>query len=192
MTDLRDPARPFATSPVGNGWGWLMGYGILSVLLGLAAFLWPFAATLAATLVVGAFFIASGVVSLGVAFLGRISEGRGYAILFGLSSLVIGLVMAFEPTTGALSITMLVAIWLMVRGVLEIVLGARLRRGKALMIALGIVNILLAIYVVATLGVTGLLLPGFILGISFVGSGIVSIVSAGDHRKGAEAFAIPS
>jgi uncharacterized membrane protein HdeD (DUF308 family) len=194
MTDPRDTARGFAdpTAPAGNGWGWLMAYGILSVLLGLGAFLWPFAATLAATLVVGAFFIASGVVSLGVGIFGKVAEGRGYAILFGAMSLAIGLVMAFEPTTGALSITLLVAIWLTMRGILEIVLGARMRRGRALMIVLGVVNVLLAIYVVATLGITGLILPGFILGISFLFSGIVSIVSATHHRKGAEAFALPS
>ncbi|MGN6374462.1 MAG: DUF308 domain-containing protein [Sphingomonas sp.] len=50
--------------PAGAGWGWLMGYGILSVLLGLAAFADPFSASFAASLVVGAFFLVAGIGSI--------------------------------------------------------------------------------------------------------------------------------
>ncbi|WP_267392911.1 MULTISPECIES: HdeD family acid-resistance protein [unclassified Sphingomonas] len=181
---------PLAATPAGAGWGWILGYGILSVVLGLAAFAWPFAATLAATLVIGGFFIAAGLVSITAGLVGKGHEGRGYAIGFGILSLVIGLVMAFEPVAGALSLMLMVAVWLGIRGVLEIALGARFRRGRGLMIALGIVNILLAIYVLATLPWAALTLPGFILGISFLLGGITSIVSALHHRTGAPAFAV--
>ncbi len=96
---------------------------------GLAAFLFPVPATLAATLVIGAFFIASGIVSIGAGIFGKGHEGRGYAIGFGLVSLIIGLVMAFEPATGHLDHAA-------GRGVagasraLEIGLGARMRRRR--------------------------------------------------------------
>jgi uncharacterized membrane protein HdeD (DUF308 family) len=89
-------------------------------------------------------------------------EGRGYAIGFGLLSLVIGVLMAFDPMSGALSLTLLVGVWLGIRGAMEIGLGARFKRGRGLMIALGVVNILLAIYVLATLPWSALTLPGFI------------------------------
>src|SRR3546814_5356272 len=42
-------------APMGAGWGWLLAYGLLSLILGVAAFLWPFSATIAATLIIGAF-----------------------------------------------------------------------------------------------------------------------------------------
>src|SRR3546814_5455317 len=70
-------------APMGAGWGWLLAYGLLSLILGVAAFLWPFSATIAATLIIGAFFIAAGIVSIGAGIFGGIREGRGYAIALG-------------------------------------------------------------------------------------------------------------
>ena len=189
MTDhprSSDAALPRA----GAGWGGILGYGVLSVLLGVAAFAWPFSATLAATLVVGAFFIAAGAVSIGAGIFGRGHEGRGYATGFGILSLVVGLVMAFEPVTGALSLTLMVAVWLAVRGALELAIGARMRRRRGWMIALGALNIVLAVVIVATVPFSALTLPGYILGLSFLFGGIASISAAVDHRRGAPAFAI--
>lgn len=180
------------TAPAGAGWGWIIAYGVLSVLLGLAAFSWPFAATLAATLVIGAFFIAAGLVSIGAGLFGKGHDGRVYATLFGIVSIVIGCIMAFEPATGALSLTLLVAIWLAFRGIMEITLGARFRRGRGMMIFLGIVNIVLALIVLATLPWSALTLPGYILGISFLLGGVTSIASGLAHKKGARAFAVPA
>lgn len=197
---MTDTPRGFATGDAtlsglpaaGAGWGWILAYGILSVLLGVAAFVWPFAATYAATLVIGAFFIAAGALSIGAGVFGRGHEGRGYQIGFGILSLVIGCILAFEPVTGALSLTLLVAVWLGVRGAMELGFGFRMRRGKGAMIALGLVDVILAIVVLATLPFSALTLPGFILGISFVFGGIASITSALHHRKGEPAFAVPA
>lgn len=191
MTDMmRDPLKP--ATPMGAGWGWIMAYGILSVLIGIAAFAWPFAATYAATLIIGAFLIAAGAVSIVSGVVAHDHHGRGYAIGFGIVSLIIGLVMAFDPVSGAVSLTLLVAIWLGVRGIMELVVGARLKHGRGMMIVLGIVNVLLALYVLASLPFSALTLPGFILGISFVFGGVTAIASAATHRTGASAFAAPT
>ncbi|MCI1143515.1 DUF308 domain-containing protein [uncultured Sphingomonas sp.] len=191
MTDTRTFTDPLTPAAAGAGWAWILAYGVLSLALGVLAFLNPFAATYAATLVIGAFFIAAGIVSLAAGVMGK-HEGRGYAIGFGLLSLVIGVLMAFDPMSGALSLTLLVGVWLGIRGAMEIGLGARFKRGRGLMIALGVVNILLAIYVLATLPWSALTLPGFILGISFVFGGVTSILSALHHKKGAKPFAAPA
>lgn len=191
MTDTRTFTDPLTPTAAGAGWAWILAYGVLSLALGVLAFLNPFAATYAATLVIGAFFIAAGIVSLAAGVMGK-HEGRGYAIGFGLLSLVIGVLMAFDPVSGALSLTLLVGVWLGIRGAMEIGLGARFKRGRGLMIALGVVNILLAIYVLATLPWSALTLPGFILGISFVFGGVTSILSALHHKKGAKPFAAPA
>ncbi len=58
------------------------------------------------------------------------------------------------------------------------------------MIALGVVNILLALFVLATLPLSAMTLPGYILGLSFLFGGITAIASALDHKKGASAFAL--
>ncbi|KQN94547.1 hypothetical protein ASE95_04780 [Sphingomonas sp. Leaf231] len=182
--------RP-ATASIGAGWGWIMAYGIVSVLVGIAAFVWPFAATYAATVVIGTLLFVSGVFSIAAGLFGQGHEGRLYAVVFGVLTVIVGAVMVFEPATGALSLTLIVAIWLGVRGVLEVVLGLRMRRRRGLMIALGVLNILLAGFILSTVPWSALTLPGFILGLSFLVGGITAITAASDHRKGAEAFAIP-
>lgn len=187
---MYDDGRAKATA-TGAGWGWMLAYGILSVVLGATAFLLPYAATFAAVLAIGAFFVASGIVSIGAGIVGRTHEGRGYAIGFGIVSIVIGLILAFETAIGALTLTLLVTIWLAVRGVMEIIWGIRMRRGKAMMVALGVINLLLAGFVFVTLPYSALTLPGFILGLSFLFGGITAIASALAHRKGASAFAVP-
>lgn len=187
MSDVRGEAP--ATGP---GWGWIMAYGIVSVLVGLLALAWPFTATFAATIVIGVFFLVSGVFSIAAGAFGHGAEGRGYAIVFGLLSAIAGIIMLIEPVTGALSLTLMVAIWLGARGVLELYWGAKFRRRRWTMVGLGVVNILLAIFILATVDYSALTLPGYILGISFIFGGILSIVASSDHRRGAEPFAMPA
>lgn len=182
-----------STSDIGSGkgWGWILIYGIVSLILGVLAFLWPFGATLAATFVVACFLIAAGITAIAAGAFGRGHEGRLYSILFGVLSLVVGVMMAFRPLAGAFSLTLLVAAWLVARGVMELGFGVRYRRHRGLMIALGVIDVLLGLYVVFMLPLAALALPGFILGLSFAFSGVVAIMQALSHRKGADAFAAP-
>ena len=190
MTDVRG-AGLSGNAKVGAGWGWIMAYGIVSVLLGILAFAAPFAATFAATVVIGIFFVVSGGFAIAAALFGHGSAHRGYTILVGALSVIVGLIMVLEPATGALSLTLMVAVWLGVRGVLELAYGFRLKRRRGMLITLGIINVLLALFILATVPFSALTLPGYILGISFIFGGITSITAAADHRKGASAFAVP-
>ena len=189
-----NPAGGFrpAGASTGAGWGWIMAYGIVSVLVGIAAFIWPFAATYAATMVIGILLFVSGVFSIAAGLFGQGHEGRLYAVIFGVLTVIVGAIMVFEPVTGALSLTLIMAVWLVVRGVLEVVLGLRMRRRRGLMIVLGVLNILLAIFIMVTVPWSALTLPGFILGVSFLVGGITAITAASDNRKGADAFAMPA
>lgn len=186
MTDMR-AERP----TMGEGWGWIMAYGIVSALVGVAAFLWPFAATVAATVTIGAFFFISGVFAIAAGLFGHGHESRAYSIAFGLVSVIVGTLMVLEPATGAISLTLMVAVWLAVRGVLEVYWGFKARR-RGLMIALGAVNLLLAAFIVATVPWSALTLPAFVLGTSFLMGGITAIAAAWDHRVGARPFGVPA
>ncbi|MBW4332076.1 DUF308 domain-containing protein [Stakelama sp. CBK3Z-3] len=177
------PFETTQTAIAGRGWGWLMAYGILCVLGGLAALLWPFPATLSVTLLVGTFLIVIGAAALIAAFGARGHETRLYSILFGVVSLVLGVMLWIGPVTGAISLTMLLAIWLGARGIMELFWGLRMRRNRGLMIVLGLINIALTILIVASIPVTGLTLPGVLLGISLLMGGVTAIASAWTHRS---------
>lgn len=185
-----DAPQPGAPA-TGAGWGWILAYGILSALFGLAALLWPFPATIAATLVIGVAFVVSGVFALIAGFRGTGAESRGYSILLGVLSIIAGVVMVARPMTGAISLTIVVAAWLLLRGALEIALGFRMRRRRWLMVVLGVVNVLLALFIIGTVPFSALTLPGFILGASFLFGGITAIMAGMDHRSGAAAFTFP-
>jgi uncharacterized membrane protein HdeD (DUF308 family) len=176
--------------PAGAGWGWLLAYGIIAALLGLFAFADPFSATFAASMVVGVFFLIAGIASIAAGLFGGARQARFYAILFGIVSLFIGLILLFDPASGALSLTLAIAVWLGVRGVMEFLWGVRYTHHRGWMIALGLVNIVLALMILATISWTALTLPGYILGISFLFTGMVEILRALNHRRGAAAFAV--
>ncbi|KQM98157.1 HdeD family acid-resistance protein [Sphingomonas sp. Leaf25] len=177
MTDF---ARDTRIAP--TGWGWTLAYGIVSVLVGILAFAAPFPATLAATLVVGFFFLAGGIASLVAGFRNRQGH-RAYSILFGALSVLAGGYMILMPVGGALSLTLMVILWLGVRGVMELIVAFRFRRLRWPMLVLGALNVLLAIALYTTVPWSALTLPGYILGASFLFGGIVAIVSALSDRK---------
>ncbi|WP_298670129.1 HdeD family acid-resistance protein [uncultured Sphingomonas sp.] len=171
-----------AGSARGIGWGWILAYGIASLILGALAIFMPVPATFAATLVAGAYLIAAGIFSLLAGVFGQGHHGRGYVILFGAISLIAGAIMVFEPATGALSLTLILVIWLIARGVLELIWGVRFTHRRGLMIALGVVNLLLAGYIIYTIPLSALTLPGIVLGISFLFSGATWTMFAIEHR----------
>ena len=204
MTDLRDqtfppdtpphsgpPAGPSTGPSIGAGWGWIMAYGVVSVVLGIAAFVFPYAATFAATVTIGVLFFVSGVFAIAAGLFGHGAESRGYSVLFGILSVVVGALMVMEPVTGAISLTLTVAVWLGARGALELWWGLKMRRRRGMLIALGAVNVLLAVFIAMTVPWSALTLPGFVLAISFLFGGVAALTAAGDHRKGASAFAVP-
>lgn len=179
-----------APRPAGAGWGWIVGYGVLSLLLGCFAFAQPVAATLAATVVLGVSLLLAGVVALAAAWRAHDHEGRGYSLAIGATSLVAGLLVLFFPAGGALSLTIIVTAWLAIRGVSELVMGFRYRFGRAWMLILGAVNVILALYLWYWLPLSALLAPGVALGISFLLGGVNSLLSGLNHKKGAPAFGV--
>jgi uncharacterized membrane protein HdeD (DUF308 family) len=183
MTDFARDAYHVRTS-AGSGWGWTLGYGIVSILVGILAFSAPFPATLAATIVIGFFFLAGGVASLVAGFSSRTSH-RGYAIFLGVLSVVAGGYMVLVPVGGALSLTLMAILWLGVRGVAELLVGIRFKRLRVPMLLLGALNLLLAIVIYTTVPWSALTLPGYILGASFLFGGIVAVMNAITERRGA-------
>jgi uncharacterized membrane protein HdeD (DUF308 family) len=170
----------FGSSPTSAriGTGWLLAYGLLSIAVGVTAFLWPITATLTATLLAGSFLIATGAVAVVASFGLRGHHFSAYTLLSGILSLVIGAWIIFEPASGAISLTLLIAIWLTARGVLEIAIGARFRRFGISLVLLGILNVVLAVWIIWGIPFTAMTLPGYVLGISFLFSGITATLQA--------------
>lgn len=109
-------------------WWLVLVEGLLGILFGVVALLWPDRAALALLYLIAAWAIATGVLEIVVAvILRRELQGEWLLALGGLASLAFGMIVAFRPTAGALAIIWLIGAHAILFGGLLTVLGFRLR-----------------------------------------------------------------
>jgi uncharacterized membrane protein HdeD (DUF308 family) len=104
--------------------GGAMAVGVLAVIVGIIALVWPELTSLTLLYIIAAWMIVSGVADIAGAFMGGVSGGqRVWLVILGLVSIVIGIVFFIHPVSGALALLWLVGIYLIVLGVLRIIAG---------------------------------------------------------------------
>ena len=112
-------------------WWLLLVEGVLGVLAGLVAFLWPGITALALLYLVAAWAIVTGILQIvGAIRLRREIEGEWALILGGVLSVIFGLVLAVLPGSGILALVWLIGAYAVVSGVLLIVLAFRVRNNR--------------------------------------------------------------
>src|SRR5215469_7219917 len=79
-------------------------------------------------LFVGITWILQGVSALIVAFAGGAREGRGWWIFFGVVSVIAGIVVTASPVDSLTVLALLIGIWFIVMGIIEIIGGFMIRR----------------------------------------------------------------
>ena len=79
-------------------------------------------------LYVGLVWIVQGVVALVAAFAGGSREGRGWWIFFGAISVIAGIVVVSTPVDSLTVLAVLLGIWFIVMGIIEIIGGLMIRR----------------------------------------------------------------
>jgi len=151
--------------------GWLIGLGVVMIILGLVA-LWNVVdATIVTTVIVGWVLVIAGVMHIVGAFTGGDTGGRILSALLGILYVVVGFDLVFKPLSGTLALTVAVAIMLLIDGVIRIFTSFSNRgEGWGWMVALGFINILLGIWLWTGIPMSGLAI-GFFVGLQllFVG-----------------------
>jgi uncharacterized membrane protein HdeD (DUF308 family) len=147
--------------------------GIVLILLGVAAIIFPFVATLATELMIGWILAFAGIAQSVHAFRLRHRIGFWPSLLSGLLTLAVGLVLLVFPMTGILSITLLVAVLFLVNGIFRITQGLQLRPWGywGWLLAGGILSMLLGIMVIAQWPAAAVWLLGLLVGIDLMFSG---------------------
>jgi uncharacterized membrane protein HdeD (DUF308 family) len=79
-------------------------------------------------LYVGLVWIVQGVVALVAGFAGGAREGRGWWIFFGAISVIAGIVVVSAPVDSVTVLAVLLGIWFIVMGIIEIIGGLMIRR----------------------------------------------------------------
>ena len=107
---------------------WLGLAGLLLVVIGVVLIRHLNLTVALVGLVIGITWIVQGLAELADAFSGGPGERRGWWIFFGLISLIAGIVVTAVPTTSVTVLAVLVGIWFIVQGLMEITGGFMLRR----------------------------------------------------------------
>jgi uncharacterized membrane protein HdeD (DUF308 family) len=117
----------FAAGDVGGGTRVLYALlGVLSLIIGLYAVRHVLITLLALALLLGIFWIVSGAVELFNALAHQLPH-RGWVIFMGILSILAGIVVLVYPAPSLYTIALVLGIWLLIYGVMEIVLSFRIR-----------------------------------------------------------------
>jgi uncharacterized membrane protein HdeD (DUF308 family) len=108
-------------------WGLLVLQGVIDIVAGVVAFLWPGITVIAFVLLVAVWALVSGGLMLGAAFRLKIDHGRWWLALGGIASLVYGALLIAAPLIGALVMTWWLGAYAIVLGITLLVLAFKLR-----------------------------------------------------------------
>jgi len=108
---------------------WLLALrGLVAVLFGLAALVWPGVTLTALVLLFGAYALVDGLLSLIVSLLDRHEFDHGRVLLLkGLAGIAIGMLALLWPGVTAQSLFYLIAAWAILTGAFEVVAALDLR-----------------------------------------------------------------
>lgn len=159
----------------------LLVRGVVGVVFGILAMVWPRSTALALIILWGCWALADGVISLGTAFTSRGAGGRVGLVLLGLLSLVVAFFAITSPGVTAAALTWVLGIWLVVRGVFELVgaFSAGTSANRWVLVAIGLLDGLIGVLLMANpgraaLGIAFLIgLLAFVWGLVFLGLAFV-------------------
>ncbi len=149
---------------------WLMVTAILALLGGAAAITLPPVATLTMTIFIGWILVYSGVVMAIHSWTQRAAGRTWERALQALLALVIGIYMVLFPGAGALSLTLLLVIWFVISGGLQLAAARQLRGlpGAGWMLFGGVLAILLAVLIALDLPSSAAWAIGLVVGINLI------------------------
>jgi uncharacterized membrane protein HdeD (DUF308 family) len=102
--------------------------GVLSIIIGLWAVRHVLLTLLALTVFLGIFWVVNGVIDVFAALSHREMPARGWAALTGVLSAIAGVIVLAFPGLTLLGLAVILGIWLLVFGIMELTAAFRLRR----------------------------------------------------------------
>jgi uncharacterized membrane protein HdeD (DUF308 family) len=168
-------------------WKLLLTRGIIGILFGIVAMVWPISTAIALALLWGVWALIDGVGTVIQAFQPE-AHGRVWLVLMGIVSLIAAFFAIFSPAVAAVALTWILGIWLIVRGVFELLGAFRATRQSPrwLLIVGGALSILLGVLFAANPGASAvgiafwLGVTALIWGAAFVVLGVI-VRTRGSH-----------
>lgn len=155
------------------------------IVLGALAIIFPLFTGIALAIFLGWLLMIVGLLGLIFAFAGRGHAHLGWSVASAVIAILAGLLLLLHPLFGVVTLTLLVAAYLLFDGVTLVGLGLDQRKRGVLrwrwILGSGVVDILLAVLILALGGVGSAVLIGVIVGIDLIAAGIGLLMA---HRSG--------
>jgi uncharacterized membrane protein HdeD (DUF308 family) len=166
------------TSDIHRAATWSLVLSVLMIATGALAIGLPMIAGIAVTAIVGWLLIFSGVLHLALAWRGGGATAVVWEIVLGAVYGAIGFYVLANPVAGLESLTLAIAIYLFVEGILELVLSFQLRHrtGAGWLLADGIITLVLSVMIWSTWPSSATWVVGTLVGISMLFSGMTRLM----------------
>jgi uncharacterized membrane protein HdeD (DUF308 family) len=163
-------------------WRLFLTEGIILFVLGVLAIVVPPIATIAVEILIGWLLLVSGVVGLIATLRARSAPGFVWSLVSAILGIVAGIVLLAWPLSGALSLTLILTVFLVLEGVVSILYAFEHKRELSgrwgAMLFSGIVDLILAGIIFAGLPGTAAWAIGLLVGINLVFGGSALIAMA--------------
>lgn len=184
-----DQLQASVTKSLHAHWKLFLTEGIVLLILGILAVVVPQVATIAAAVFIGWLLLASGIVGLIATFRMRAAPGFGWSLISAVLGIVAGIVLLAWPLSGALSLTLILSIFLVIEGITSILFALEHKRELSgrwgVMLFSGLVDLLLAGIIFEGLPGTAAWAIGLLIGVNLVFGGAALIAMALHARDAA-------
>ncbi len=181
-TTAGDQLKSTVTNALHAHWRMFLIEGIILLILGLLAIVVPAVATIAVAVLIGWLLLMSGVVGLIATLRMRSAPGFGWSLISAILGIVAGIVLLRWPLSGALSLTLILTLFLAFEGVVSIFFALEHKRefsGRwGMMLFSGVIDLFLAGLIFAGLPGTAAWAIGLLVGINLLFGGTALITMA--------------
>jgi uncharacterized membrane protein HdeD (DUF308 family) len=165
-------------------WKWLLGLGLISIMIGTLALGSSVLVTLASVILFGWILLLMGGMEAVHSFWQRKWGGFFLHLVNGILSVVVGFLIVGNPGASALVLTLLLAMFFMVGGLFRIIAALTMRFPSwGWRLLNGVVTLLLGIFIWNQWPVSGLWVIGLFVGIDLIFSGWSSVMLALAARR---------
>jgi len=168
-------------------WILFLVQGIIMMVLGVLAIIWPQISTLAVDIYVGWMFLLSGLIGLVTMFVASSAAAFLWSLLTAALSLFVGVLLLWHPVEGAVSLTLVLISFFIVEGVFQIAGAIRHREAFpdswGWLLMSGLADLVLAAMLIWGWPSTAIWALGLIAGLNLITSGLAIVMVATAARN---------
>ena len=192
MSTIPNPVSSTYADIAKGAWIWAVLRGVIAVIFGVIAISSPITTAIVLATVIGVFAIIDGIIDIVDAIRHRGTSGVGLRVFLGVISLLFGIIILVWPGKTVGFMVILIAIWSIAIGLLQIIANVGIRKEAPGAWVWGVISgalgVIFGILVLFNLGI-GLVALMWMLGIWAIVFGLALIVLGLQVRKAAKAIA---